>query len=115
MVKNQKNGKIVAVAVSIIFMLFFVLNLFSKSEPDPEEIAGIMIQFGEEDMGMEDDSDPFAEEPNLETFAEEEVVEEVDEVVEEVAEPAAKEIVTDDASEVPIPKKTEKKPVKKAN
>ena len=69
LVKNRQNGKVVAAVVSIIFLLFFFLNLFSKSPPDPEEIAGIMIQFGEEDMGMEDDSDPFAEEPNLETFA----------------------------------------------
>lgn len=112
LIKNRQNGRIIAAIVTAIFIIFFVLNLLSKQNPPPGQ-PGIEIQFGEEDMGMNDDSDPFAEEPNLEEFAEEEVVEEtVEEVVEEVTDPSPKEVVTDDASNVPVPKKTETKPKK---
>jgi periplasmic protein TonB len=107
LIRNERRGQIVAAIVSAIVIYLFAINLFTVNPP--ETVQSVLIQFGEEDMGMNDDSDPFAEVPNFET-PKEEVPKEVPKVVE----PAVKDVVTDENSDVAIPKKKEiKKPVEK--
>lgn len=109
--KNRQSGRVASAVVTAILVFFFVYNLLSKQNPPPEPL-GIEIQFGAEDMGQNDDSNPYAEENNLEEFVEETP----DEVVEEVAdvsepEPSNQDVVTDDSQPaVTPPKKETKKP-----
>lgn len=102
LLKNDRTGKIASAVITFIFLVLFVYNWPLDKAPEPP--PSIMIAFGDDDLGMNDDADPFAEDNNTESPAEENVAEEIPET-QPVAEPAVKDVVTDDASPIPVPKK----------
>lgn len=107
------NGRVVSAIVSIIVMVLFAWNLFSKQNPPPGQ-PGVLIAFGAEDLGMNDDENPSSDEPVEEPR-------EVSDEVEEVSEPdpveptptetdVTEDVVTDDNSDAPPVKPTKPKP-----
>ncbi len=110
--KYEKNGRVGAAIVSVIILILFTVNLFSKQNPAPGPYA-IALAFGAEDLGANDDANPAAEE-NIAEEVQEEVVEEVEpEPIPEpepTPDPVAKEVVTDDTDAPSIKKEKPKKP-----
>ncbi|MGB0985198.1 MAG: hypothetical protein ACPG19_14200, partial [Saprospiraceae bacterium] len=118
-IKYDRNGKVISGIVTAIFVALLFMSFGTPEELEEElKAPPITISFGAEDLGANDDANPWAETETEPTEAVEEPVEEVEseptpaEPTPSEPEPAAKEVVTDDAAPAVKPKKEEPKPKK---
>lgn len=85
--KNRTTGKIVSAVIHIILVALLFLNFFTYPDPPPGQ-EGVLVSFGEPELGMNDDPADAGGEPETAEVVEEEPVEEtVTEEVEVVEEP----------------------------
>lgn len=102
----DRNGKIISGIVTAIFVAILFMSFGTPDELEEElKAPAITISFGEEDLGANDDANPWAEEETKPTETAEEEVPKPTE-----SQPTAKEVVTDDSQPAVKPKKEEPKP-----
>lgn len=112
-IKYKNNGRVWAGLILGIALVLFLMNIFEKQNPPPGQ-PGVLIAFGEPDLGMNDDDNPLNEEES-ENVAEEDVEAEPEPSPAEPTPSDAdvnKDVVTDDASDAPPVKKNPKPKVK---
>lgn len=84
--KNRRIGQIVSTVIHIILIALLFLNFFTYPDPPPGQ-EGVLVSFGEPELGMNDEKADAGGEPETAEIVEPEPVEEtVEEVVEEVVE-----------------------------
>lgn len=96
--KNRNIGRVVSTIVHILLIALLFFNFFTYPDPPPGQ-EGVLVSFGEPELGMNDDPADAGGEVAEQPEVVEETVEEVEEEVAEEPEPVVEEPVVEPVKE----------------